>query len=153
MEWSDSSASSAAPSSGRPRLQLSMVQQVVYAHHDSSSEGAGYCESPSASGGFREDELEVVGLLGSGAFSQVYLARHTADGQFFAVKAVSENFGVGPDSVCDPVAREKVVVRALRRFQIQSPVPSATHVLQYYGTFTSGDQVCFVLEYMDWGSL
>eukprot|EP00996_Jenningsia_fusiforme_P000225 NODE_1181_length_1659_cov_10.277640_g1048_i0.p1 GENE.NODE_1181_length_1659_cov_10.277640_g1048_i0~~NODE_1181_length_1659_cov_10.277640_g1048_i0.p1 ORF type:complete len:506 (+),score=80.11 NODE_1181_length_1659_cov_10.277640_g1048_i0:73-1590(+) len=86
--------------------------------------------------GTESSQLRRVGLLGSGSSGSVYLEKHVATGQLYAVKAILAAAGGG-------LAQEV------------SAIDTAIHpnLIRTHTAFVLGDSVHLVQEFMDLGSL
>ena len=90
---------------------------------------------PSKGINYDESEFKKLADLGSGNFSEVYLARHLPTGEVFAIKSI----------------RTKETMASITEVEVLSE--PRFNVVKYFGHFMTNSSLNLVLEYMDAGSL
>ncbi|KAG6548957.1 hypothetical protein Mapa_009725 [Marchantia paleacea] len=87
------------------------------------------------------EDLERIGILGSGSGGKVYKARHKQSGKIYALKCIQEKH--------EPLLRRQI----MKEMQILRGANDSRFVVQCYGVYERGGEIMFVLEYMDAGTL
>jgi serine/threonine protein kinase len=87
-------------------------------------------------------DLDSKCLLGAGSGGKVYRVVHRRTGRIYALKIIQEKQQYEL-AVCRQIMREMEILR-----RAKSP-----YLVECYGVFDHGGEVCFVLEFMDGGTL
>ncbi|KAL2623544.1 hypothetical protein R1flu_003749 [Riccia fluitans] len=87
------------------------------------------------------EDLERVGILGSGSSGKVYKVRHRRSGKIYALKCIQEKH--------EPSLGKQI----MKEMQILRGASGSRFVVQCYGIYERGGEILFVLEYMDAGTL
>lgn len=90
----------------------------------------------------RESEYERVGLLGEGAFGEVFLVKQKSTGEAFALKTIDKSL-LQRQRKTHYVFQEKLLLKAL----------GSRHTVRLLATFQSERRVNFLLEHAPGGSL
>ena len=90
--------------------------------------------------GFSAPGYDVGGLLGFGAFGEVWTARARTSGRLVALRRIRV-----PD---DPVRRDRIRAGAALLTAVEHP-----HLVRVHGAFVAGDSVVLVLDHVPGGSL
>lgn len=87
------------------------------------------------------EDLERIGILGSGSGGKVYKARHKRSGKIYALKCIQDKH--------EPMLMRQI----MKEMQILRGANDSRFVVQCYGVYERGGEIMFVLEYMDAGTL
>ena len=93
--------------------------------------------------GSQMEELEIVGIIGEGAFSVVYRVRNRVDKQWYALKKTKK-------SIKAQAERARVFREAQTLAHLRESTNGCKYILQYYASWSADLHFCLLTELCDW---